>query len=155
MATLLPATFTFDLKPAKTNGLADLGVPLNDSTEVKKGKLAEAMQLLEGDKIGRRFQNLRATLVKATEGGQAGAKLLLSFEVFGDDTAPLAAPADVSVLLQTGGDQVLVERALGTLYLPYAVCWYDNHFAVNVPLDAFSAADRVSVLVAEDEVRVL
>lgn len=154
MAVLLPATFTFDLKPAKTNGLADLGVPLNDSTEVKKGKLAEAMQLLEGDKIGRRFQNLRATLVKATEGGLAGAKLLLSFEVFGDDTAPLGAPADVSVLLQTG-DQVLVEQVLGTLYLPYAVCWYDNHFAVNVPLDAFSAANRVSVLVAADEVRVV
>lgn len=154
MAALLPATFTFDLKPAKTNGLADLGVPLNDSTEVKKGKLAEAMQLLEGDKIGRRFQNLRATLVKATEGGLAGAKLLLSFEAFGDDTAPLEAPPGVSVLLQTG-DQVLVEQVLGALYLPYAVCWYDNHFAVNVPLDAFAAADRVSVLVAADEVRVV
>lgn len=132
MAALLPAVFTFDLKPAKTNGLADLGVPLSDSTEVKKGKLAEAMQLLEGDQIGRRFQNLRATLVKATEGGQPGAKLLLSFEVFGDDTAPLKTPSAVSVWLQSG-DQVLTEQTLGLLYLPYAVCWYDNHFAMDVP----------------------
>lgn len=154
MAALLPATFTFDLKPAKTNGLADLGVPLTDSTEVKKGKLAEAMQLLDGDKIGRRFQNLRATLVKATEGGQPGAKLLLSFEVFGDDTAPMKAPSAVSVLLQTG-DQVLAERTLGPLYLPYAVCWYENHFAVDVPLDVFTAVDRLSVLAAADEVRAL
>lgn len=152
MAALLPATFTFDLKPAKTNGLADLGVPLNDSTEVKKGKLGEAMQMLEGDKIGRRFQNLRATLVKATEGGQVGAKLLLSFEVFGDDTAPLGAPAGVSVLLQAG-DQVLAEQALGALYLPYAVSWYDNRFAVDVPLEAFAAVDRLSVLAAADAVR--
>eukprot|EP01031_Cornospumella_fuschlensis_P049664 gene49664-60796_t len=55
MAALLPATFTFDLKPAKTNGLADLGVPLNDSTEVKKGKLKE-------DKYAQRMALLSTTL---------------------------------------------------------------------------------------------
>ena len=154
MPTLLPATFTIPLKSAKTHGLSELGAPVHDSTEVKKGKLAEAMQLLEGGKIGRRFQNLRATLVSTTEGGQAGAKLLLAFEVFGDDTAPLGAPSAVSVQL-LAGEQVLAEHPLGTLYLPYGVCWYDNQFSANLDLATFAAADRISVLAAADEVRTL
>lgn len=154
MAALLPATFKIDIKTAKTNGLAELGVPLTDSTEVKKGKLGEVMQMLEGDKIGRRFQNLRATLLKATEGGQPGVKLVLAFEVFGDDNAPVAEPAAVSAIIYAGG-RVLAEKTLGTLFLPYGSCWYENRFAVGLPLEAFAEADAVSLVAAADEVRAL
>lgn len=154
MPTLLAATFAIDLKTAKTTGLAELGVPLTEATEVKKGRLAEAMQMLEGDKIGRRYQNLRATLLKASEGGQLGAKLVLTLEIFGDDNAPLAAPSALSARL-LAGEQLLAELPLGQPYLPYASCWYDNHFAANVPLDAFATADRVEVLAAADDVRLV
>lgn len=106
------------------------------------------------DKIGRRFQNLRATLVKTTQGGQPMAKLLLAFEVFGDDTAPVGAPSAVSVQL-LAGDTPLAEQPMGALYLPYGVCWYDNQFAVNVDLETFAAADRVCVVAAADEVRMI
>lgn len=154
MPNLLSATFHIPLKAAKTHGLADLGVPLHDSTEVKKGKLAEAMQLLEGDKIGRRFQNLRATLVHTQEGGQGSVQLLLACEVFGDDSAPLGAPSGLSIQLWAG-EQCLAEVPLGPLYLPYGVHWYDNQFALKLAPAVFATADRVSVLAAADEVRTL
>jgi hypothetical protein len=152
MPALNAATFDIDLKPAKTHGLADLGVPLDDSTEVKKGKLGEAMQMLDGGKIGRRYQNLKATLLKATEGGQVGAKLVLTFEIFGDDNTTVGAPSAVSARLLAGG-QTLAELPLGSPYLPYGSCWYENHFAAHVPLEAFATADRVQLLAAADEVR--
>lgn len=153
MTTLLPASFRIDLKTAKTNGLAELGVPLTDSTEVKKGKLAEAMQMCEGgNKVGRRYQNLRATLLKATEGGQPGVKLVLAFELFGDDNAALTAPSPIKARL-LAGDGVLAELTLGAPFLPYGSCWYDNRFAADLPLDAFAAADGVQVLAAADAVR--
>ena len=154
MAALLPATFKIDLKTAKTNGLAELGVPLAEGTEVKKGKLGEVMQMLDGERIGRRFQNLRATLLKATEGGQPGVKLVLAFEVFGDDNVPLAEPSAVSALVHAG-ERVLAEKTLGGLFLPYGSCWYENRFAVTLPLEAFEAADAVSLVAGADEVRLI
>jgi hypothetical protein len=152
MPALTAATFTIALKPAKTHGLADLGVPIDEATEVKKGKLSEAMQMLEGDKIGRRYQNLRATLVKASEGGQPGAKLVVAFEVFGDDNAPVSLPAAVAARLLSG-EQVLAELPLGVPFMPYASYWYENHFAANVALDAYAAADGLQVVVAVEDVR--
>lgn len=152
MPALNAATFTIDLKPAKTNGMADLGVPIDETTEVKKGKLSEAMQMLDGDQIGRRYQNLRATLIKASEGGQAGAKLVLAFEVFGDNNTPLDLPLAVEARL-LAGEQLLAKLALGVPYMPYASCWYENHFAASVALEAYAAADRVQVLTATEEVR--
>lgn len=154
MTALNAAAFTIDLKPAKTNGLADLGVPIDEGTEVKKGKLTEAMQMLEGERIGRRYQNLRATLLKANEGGQSGARLVLAFEVFGDDNVPQGAPSALAARLMAG-EQVLAELPLGSPFMPYASCWYENHFAADVALDAFASADRVQLMAAGQLVRML
>jgi hypothetical protein len=154
MPALLPATFKINLKTVKPNGLAELGVPLVDDTEVKKGKLMEALQGLEGDKVGRRCQNLRATLVKTVEGGQSGVKLIVAFEVFGDDNAPVGPPSAVSVLVHAG-DTLVADLPLGSLFLPYGSCWYDNRFSVNLPLEAFTAVDGVSLVAATDEVRAI
>lgn len=154
MPILQAASFRIDLKTAKAQGLADLGVPLNNDTEVKKGKLSEAMQLMDGDKIGRRFQNLRAILVKASEGGVMDARLILSVELFGDDNAPLAQPAAIRAHL-LAGSQVLNELTLGTPFMPYASCWYENRFAAQIPLDAYPLADAVQLLVGEEDVRVI
>jgi hypothetical protein len=154
MPELNAATFTIALKPAKTHGLAELGVPMDETTEVKKGKLVEAMQMLGGDKIGRRYQNLRATLIKTSEGGQPGAKLVLVFEVFGDDSVPVDLPCTMAARL-LAGDQVLAELPLGAPFMPYASCWYANHFAANVVLDAYAAADQVQLLVAAESVRAI
>lgn len=155
MTTLLPAAFHIDLKTAKTNGLAELGVPLGDTTEVKKGKLAEAMQMQAGgDKVGRRYQNLRATLLKATEGGQAGVKLVLAFELFGDDNAAVGAPSPIQAQL-LAGETVLAELTLGAPFLPYGSCWYENRFAADLPPDSFAVADAVRVLAAADTVRAI
>lgn len=155
MPALQAATFSIELKPAKaTNSLAELGVPLSEGTEVKKGKLGEAMQMLDGDKIGRRFQNMRATLIKADEGGQAGAKLVLAFEVFGDDNVPLDLPGVVGARLLSG-EQLLADLRLGAPFMPYASCWYENQFAANIALDAFLTADRLEVLAMAEEVRAI
>ncbi len=154
MPALNDAAFTIDLKPAKTHGLADLGVPIHETTEVKKGKLIEAMQMLEGDRIGRRYQNLRATLVKASEGGQPSARLVLAFEVFGDDNVPEGAPSTLAARLMAG-DQVLAELPLGSPFMPYASCWYENHFAADVPLDTFASIDRLQVVAAAQTVRLM
>lgn len=153
MPILQAATFTIDLRPAKTNGLGPLGLP--PDSEVKKGKLAEAMQTLDGsDRIGRRYQNLRATLVRATEGGLPTVKFVLAFEVFGDDNVPLGTPSALSVRL-LAGEGAAVELPLGMPFMPFAACWYENHFAVDVPPAAFVAIDRVEVVAAEDEVRMI
>ena len=154
MTALSAAAFTIDLKVAKTHGLAEVGVPITDATEVKKGKLMEAMQMLDGDRIGRRYQNLRATLVKTAEGGQASARLMLAFEIFGDDNVPQGAPSAVAARL-LAGDQVLADLPLGSPFMPYASCWYENHFAADVALDAFASADRVQVLAGAQSVRLV
>jgi len=57
------------LAPAKPAGLADLGVPLVDTTMVKKGRAHEYPQLLTDGKIGRRFQDLRVIGIKTVEAG--------------------------------------------------------------------------------------
>jgi hypothetical protein len=49
MPALLPATFKINLKTVKPNGLAELGVPLGDDTQVKKGKLLEAFEVFGDD----------------------------------------------------------------------------------------------------------
>lgn len=155
MTTLQATTFHIDLKPAKANGLAELGLPAGDATEVKKGRLSEAMQMLAGgERIGRRYQNLRATLLKASEGGQPGVKLVLACEIFGDDNTALGAPAPISAQL-LAGDTVLAELTLGAPFLPYGACWYDNRFAADLPLAAFAAADAVRVSVPADAVRLI
>ncbi len=154
MPQLLPAVFDIALRPAKTHGLAELGVPMCEATEVKKGKLAEAMQLLGDERIGRRYQNLRATLLKTVEGGRTVAKLVLAFEVFGDDNTATGVPAPVSVRLRAGLE-TLAEATLGSPFMPFGSCWYENHFAADVDLDVWTKADGVQVVAAADDVRLL
>jgi hypothetical protein len=154
MPRLQSATFVIPLKAAKTHGLGELGVPIADGTEVKTGKLSEVMQMQEGGAVGRRFQNLRTTLVKTTEGGQLGAKLVLAFEVFGDDNTSVGAPSSVFARL-LAGEQTLAELPLGGLFMPYGCCWYDNRFASDLALADFDAADALALVAAADEVRSL
>jgi hypothetical protein len=154
MPALLLSTVSIDLKPAKTNGLADLGVPLGDDTVVKKGKLGEFAQDQDSGKAGRRFQNIRITAVKASEGGETGAKLIVAFEAFGDDNVPVRANQGVSAKLGAG-DDVLAEVPLGPLFLPYACCWYENRFSADIAQDVFDRLDRLTFVAHADEVRAI
>lgn len=154
MPALLSTTVPLELKAAKTNGLADLGVPMVESTLVKKGKLGELDQLLDNGRIGRRFQNLRAILVKAEQGGEVHSTLILSLEAFGDDNVPVAGNQGVSVQL-LAADKVLAEHKLGALFLPFGSCWYDNRFAVELGEALFDACDRLQFIAHADEVRAL
>ena len=154
MPALLLSAVPIELKPAKTNGLADLGVPLTDDTVVKKGKLAEFEQLQDNGKVGRRFQNIRVTAVKTSEGGEVSSKLMVVFEVFGDDNAPVAGNQGVAATL-CAGDKPLLELPLGTLFMPYACCWYENRFSADISNELFDQFDRLSFVTRADEVRAL
>lgn len=105
MPTLAENTTFVELKTAKPTGLgmAQLGIPVQDSTLVKKGKLHEFIQLTKDGKDGRRYQNIRVTAVKTAEGGIDSVKFFLQFEVFGDDNVPEAANAGFAVALFAGG----------------------------------------------------
>jgi hypothetical protein len=154
MPALLLSEVAIDLKPAKTNGLADLGVPLTDDTVVKKGKLAEFEQLQDSSKVGRRFQNIRVTAVKTSEGGEVSAKVMVVFEVFGDDNAPVAGNQGVSAKI-CAADKTLLEVPLGTMFMPYACCWYENRFSVGISNELFDQFDRLTFVTRADEVRAL
>jgi hypothetical protein len=154
MPALLLSQVAIDIKPAKTTGLADLGVPIQDDTVVKKGKLVEFEQLQDNGKVGRRFQNIKVTALKTSEGGEVSSKVILTFEAFGDDNAPVAGNQGVGVVLAVG-DKVLRELPLGTLFLPYACAWYENRFAVEISNEVFDQLDRLSFVAKADEVRAI
>lgn len=154
MPVLQAAHAAIELKPAKANGLAELGVPVADGTSVKKGKLGEFEQPLDSGKPGRRYQNVKVALVKAVESGEPSAQLILSFEVFGDDNVPLGVNAGVLASL-TAGEVVVVDLKLGSLFMPYACCWYENRFAARVPLDMFERADGLRLQALPDDVRLV
>lgn len=157
MPTLQATPFVLELKDAKPVGLADLGVPLPadgpEPTRVKKGRLAEAMQPLDDGRIGRRYQNLRAHLLRAVEGGEPAVTLVLAFEVFGDDNAPVGRPSGIALRVLDADGTVLAEGDGGPLFLPWASFWYENRCALKLPLTAFDAACRLEVLAAADTVR--
>jgi hypothetical protein len=140
MPALLLSNVPVDLKPAKTNGLADLGVPLQEGTLVKKGKVGEFAQLQDNGKVGRRFQNIKVTAVKTSEGGEVSSRIIVTFEAFGDDNAPVAGNQGVAVVLAQG-DKPLREAPLGTLFLPYACAWYENRFALEISNELFDQLD--------------
>lgn len=154
MPALLLSTASIPLKPAKTNGLAELGVPMLDSTLVKKGKLGEFEQLQDNGKVGRRFQNIRVTAVKATEGDKVSAKVIVVFEAFGDDNVPEAGNQGVAAVLSAGG-QTLLEVPLGALFLPYGCCWYENRFSFDIGNEVFEQLDQFGFVAKADEVRVI
>ncbi len=154
MPALLHTVAPVELKPAKPHGLHDLGVPLTDETLVKKGKLAEFSQLLDSGRIGRRFQNVRITAVKTAEGGETASKVMVSFEVFGDDNTPVVGNQGVAAVLRAG-ERVLGEWSLGTMFLPYGCAWYENRFAIDIANDVFDVLDGFSLVARADEVRML
>lgn len=160
MESTVPAltenTTFIDLKPAKSTGLSltELGVPVLDSTVVKKGKLHEFIQLLEDGKVGRRFQNIRVTGVKTSEGGIESAKIIVQVEVFGDDNVPLAANSGFGGTLLAGPEN-LAELAPNSVFLPYARAWFENQFVYEVPTELFDRADRMAFTVRADQVRMI
>jgi hypothetical protein len=152
--TLVENKTSVQLAVAKPTGLNELGVPLVASTAVKKGKSHEFAQLIEGGKIGRRFQNLRVTAIKTPEGEIEAAKLFVQFEAFGDDNVPLGPNSGFAATLYAGAE-VLQEVSPGSLYLPYARFWYQNHFVFEISTTVFDRVDRIDFVAKADQVRTL
>ncbi|NMG67351.1 hypothetical protein GPA19_20625 [Azoarcus indigens] len=156
MPALAENRTVIELKTAKPTGLGitQLGVPVAEGTAIKKGKLHEFIQLLDDGKAGRRYQNLRVTGVKASEGGVESAKLFVQFEVFGDDNVPLGANSGFGAALCAGGE-TLLELASAPAFLPYARAWFENQFVFEVPVELFERADGVAFTARPDEVRLI
>lgn len=154
MPMLVESRTPIKLAPAKPTGLNDLGVPLLASTAVKKGKLQELAQELEGGKVGRRFQNLRVTAVKTSEGDVESAKLFVQFEVFGDDSVPVAENSGFQATLFADQERLL-ELSTQSVYLPYARCWYENQSVFEIGSAVFDRVDRVEFVAKADQVRTI
>jgi len=156
MPTLTESTVYIDLAPGKAKGLSltQLGVPISEGTQIKKGRLNEFLQLMEDESVGRRFQNIRATVVKAAEGGEISVKLFLQFEVFGDDNTPVRGNSGIAPVLMAG-DAAVLELPACNAFLPYAGSWYENQFVYDMPTDLFGRITRVQMTAQPDEVRVL
>ena len=154
MPRLLENKTPIQLGGAKPSGLNDLGVPLLASATVKKGKLQELTQVIEGGQVGRRFQNLRVTAVKTSEGDIQSAKLFLQFEAFGDDNVPISHNSGFAATLYAGGDSLL-EVSAGSLFLPYARYWYENQFAFDISPTVFDRVDRIEFVAKADQVRII
>lgn len=154
MPALLLSSTAVAIKPAKPHGLADLGVPLTDATVVKKGKLGEFEQAQDSGKVGRRFQNIRVTAVKTSEGGVESSRLIVAFEVFGDDNVPVVGNQGVAAVLHAG-DTKLMDLPLGPLFLPYACAWYENRYAADISNEVFDQLDSLSFVARADEVRLI
>lgn len=157
MPTLAENTTFVELKTAKTTGLgmAQLGIPVQDDTQVKKGKLHEFIQLTHDEKVGRRYQNIRVTAVKTAEGGIDSAKVFFQFEAFGDDNVPEAPGSAAFSVALFAGDTCLLALPASSLFLPYGRAWYENQFVYEVPLAAFDQADRLQFTVKADQVRMI
>lgn len=152
MPALQETRVTVALAPAKPVGLADLGVPLDDASVVKKGRVHEFHQLLAEGAIGRRFQDLKVIAIKTAEAGLPGAKVFVQFEVFGDNTAAVG-PAGTFEAAFFAGERLLASVASSDLFLPYASFWYANRFVFELPLADFDAADRMEFIAKPAEVR--
>jgi hypothetical protein len=141
------------LAPAKPVGLADLGVPLVETTVVKKGRAHEFAQVLADGKIGRRFQDLRVIGIQTVEAAIPSAKLFVQFEVFGDNTAvPTTNGVGFAAVLYAGS-QPLASLSSHSLFLPYANFWYANRYVFEVPTADFAQADRFEFIAKSEEVR--
>jgi hypothetical protein len=154
--TLAENTTHIDLTIAKPKGLSltQLGVPLREGTVIKKGTLPEFIQLFEDGKAGRRFQNIRITAVKTREGDSESAKLIVQFEVFGDENVPVAANSGFGITLCAGTDN-LVELPPTSAFLPYADTWYENHYVYDTTTHFFDQCDRLQLTLRADQVRMI
>lgn len=151
MPSLQETRTDMTLAPAKPTGLADLGVPMVETTEVKKGRVHEFLQLQTDGKIGRRFQDLRAIAIKTVEAGIPSAKVFIQFEAFGDNTiAPVNGVGFDAVLF--AGTKPLASLSSSSLFLPYANFWYANRFVFEVSIADFDQADRLEFMAKPEEV---
>jgi hypothetical protein len=142
------------LTPAKPTGLADLGVPLDDATLVKKGRAHEFPQLLTDGAIGRRFQDLRVVAIKTAEAGVTSAKFFVQFEVFGDNTTAPTNGVGFEAALFAGAER-LAGFSSSSLFLPYANFWYPNRFVFEAPADDFDRVDRLEFIATPEEIRMV
>lgn len=154
MPDLIESKTFIDLATAKPTGLTDLGVPILETTIVKKGKLHEHAQPLSDGKVGRMFQNVRVTAIKTTEGSIESAKIFISLEAFGDSNVPEAVNSGFRIELYAGPESLL-ELSPGSMFLPYANFWYDNRFVFDVPTEVFDRTDRLEFIAKPDQVRVI
>jgi len=152
--TLKEGSTCIELQPGKAKGLSlkSLGIPLSDGTRIKKGQLNEFLQVLEDDAVGRRYQNIRATLVEADEGGQTSLKLFLQFEVFGDDNVPVEPGLGVVPTL-LAGDDILEALPRSDCFLPYAGSWYDNQLVFDLNPALFDRASQLRLTAVSGPVR--
>ncbi len=154
MAALQEIGTVIALAPAKPTGLAELGVPLDPSSVVKKGRAHEFAQLLADGTIGRRFQDLRVTAIQTQEAAAPSAKVFVQFEVFGDNTAVLDDGSGFQARL-FAGDALLADLTSSALFLPYGNFWYANRFVFDVPAIALAQADRFEFIATSEDVRAL
>jgi hypothetical protein len=142
------------LAPVKPAASADLGAPLVESTSVKKGRAQEHLQPLDDGKIGRRFQGFRITAIKTIEGGLPTAKVFVTFEVFGDNTAAPDKGVGFDAVL-FAGETPLTCLSSTSLFLPYANFWYPNSFVFDIPLADFDQTDRMDFIAKPEPVRTI
>ncbi|ATQ67669.1 MULTISPECIES: hypothetical protein [Methylosinus] len=154
MPSLQETRAVVTLAPAKPTGLADLGVPLDDATLVKKGRAHEFPQLLTDGVLGRRFQDLRVIAIKTVEAGVASAKFFVQFEVFGDNTAAPTNGVGFDAALFAGSEQVAAFSS-SSLFLPYANFWYPNRFVFEIPAEDFDRVERLEFIAKPEEVRIV
>lgn len=154
MPALQETRTVVNLAPAKPSGLADLGVPVADTTSVKKGRVHEFAQLLADGKIGRRFQDLRVIAINTVEGSAPTAKVFVQFEVFGDNTAAPTNGIGFDAVL-AAGDKQLASFSSSSLFLPYGNYWYPNRFVFEVPVTDFEGADRLEFIAKSEDIRAL
>ena len=154
MLALSEKKMLIPLASAKPTGLNDLGVPQLETAAIRKGKLHELTQALESGAVGRRFQNLRVTAIKTTEGGTESAKVFVQFEVFGDDNTPVAESSGFEAAFYRGEER-LCTLCPGAVFMPYARSWYENRFVFDLPMDVFERADSFEFIARADRVRAL
>lgn len=152
MATLTKNVAPIEMTSAKTTGLNPLGVPMDETTQVKKGKLQEFLQTLESGAIARRYQNLRVTAIKTSEAGRLFSKLIVQFEVFGDDWGSVGTNTGVDYAL-CAGDNALLQLHNGKLFLPYNRFWYENQYEQTIPNEVFDQLTRLDFIANPDEMQ--
>jgi len=151
---LMEHTVSIDLAAAKPKGvsMAQLGIPVQESTVIKKGKLHELIQPLEDGQPGRRYQNIRITGVKTPVAGYECAKLFLQFEVFGDDNVPAGSNSGFALALTDGAD-TLQQLPAAPAFLPYPCHWYENQFVYELPVAVFDRMAQLQLMLQPDQVQ--
>lgn len=152
MAVLTKSIAAIELADAKTSGLANLGVPVDETTRVKKGKLPEFLQTLDTGTIARRYQNIRVTAIKTTEAGRLFSKIVIQFEAFGDDWSSVGDNTGVDYVLYRG-DKVLHAIHQGRIFLPYCRSWYENQYEHTIPNEVFDEITRFELIANADEMQ--